>query len=56
MLKKTLIFGLGGWLLIGVGLEAGAAEFKVIPSVALKGEYNDNVFFDEEDEMSDFIL
>ena len=41
--------------MLGFGLNAGAAEFKVIPSVALKGEYNDNVFFDEDDQISDYI-
>ena len=32
-----------------------ADEFKVIPSVALKGEYNDNIFFSENNKEDDFI-
>ena len=55
MLRAIATAVLGSWLIIGFGLNAGAAEFKVIPSVALKGEYNDNVFFDEDNEESDYI-
>ena len=55
MLKKIAIAVLGSWLIVGLCLHAGAAEFKVIPSVALKGEYNDNIFFDEDNEESDYI-
>jgi hypothetical protein len=55
MLKAIAVVVLGCWLMIGFGLAAVAAEFKVIPSLALKGEYNDNVFFDEKNERSDYI-
>ena len=55
MLKTIAIVVLAGGLILGFGWNAEAAEFKVIPSVALKGEYNDNVFFDEDNEKSDYI-
>ncbi|UCF94522.1 MAG: outer membrane beta-barrel protein [Desulfobacterales bacterium] len=32
-----------------------ADEFKLIPSVAVREEYNDNIFFDPKDEEDDFI-
>jgi hypothetical protein len=35
--------------------EAGADEFKLIPSVNLKGEYNDNLFFTEKRKKDDFV-
>jgi len=54
-MKRVAITVLVSWLVIGFGLDAGADEFKVIPSVALRGEYNDNVFFDEDNEESDYI-
>ena len=55
MLKAIAVAVLGSGLIIGLGLNAGADEFKVIPSVTLRGEYNDNVFFDEDNEDSDYI-
>ncbi len=36
--------------------EAQCDEFKLITSVALKEEYNDNIFFTEENEEDDFIF
>lgn len=51
---KTLII-LAFGLQVLCATSTPADEFKVIPSVALKGEYNDNVFFDEDDEESDYI-
>ena len=55
MLKTVAVAVLGSGLIIGFGWNAGADELKVIPSVALRGEYNDNVFFDEDNEESDYI-
>ena len=55
MLKvKTLIFLMAG-IQILFAAAAWADEFKVIPSVALKGEYNDNIFFSERDKKDDYI-
>ena len=45
MLKAAVVF-LGVILLVMVtGIVTEADEFKVTPSVGLKGEYNDNIFF-----------
>ena len=35
--------------------EIMADEFKLIPSLAVRGEYNDNIFFDADNEDDDFI-
>ena len=35
--------------------EAAGDEFKFTPSLSLKEEYNDNIFFTEKDKMRDFI-
>ncbi|MGD9122696.1 MAG: outer membrane beta-barrel protein [Desulfobacterales bacterium] len=55
MMKKTAIAVLVGCLMAGFGPEGWAAEFKVIPSLVLRGQYNDNIFFDAENEESDYI-
>jgi hypothetical protein len=34
---------------------AAAAEFRLVPSLALKEEYNDNIFYSEADRVDDFI-
>ena len=53
---KTAAVVLGVILLVTVtGTETGADEFKVTPSVSLRGEYNDNIFFSESDEEDDYI-
>ncbi len=31
------------------------AEFRLVPSLSLKGEYNDNIFYSERDKVDDFI-
>ena len=36
--------------------EAKADEFRLVPSLAVKGEYNDNIFFTGKDRVSDFII
>ncbi len=36
-------------------LQSLADEFKLIPSISLKGEYNDNIFFDSTNEEKDFV-
>lgn len=55
-MPKTIAMAVvGSWLMIVFGLNAIADEFKVIPSVSLKGEYNDNIFFSEGDEEDDYI-
>lgn len=55
MLKTTIL----AILIIGAAVlsavNSTADEFKVIPSVALKGEYNDNIFFTAKDEKDDYI-
>src|SRR5512143_3941426 len=38
-----------------LGAAALADEFKVTPSVAVRQEYNSNIFFDSRDEKDDFI-
>jgi len=55
MLKTIAVAVLGSALIIGSGLNAGADEFKLIPSVAIRGEYNDNIFFDRDDAVNDYI-
>ncbi len=35
--------------------QAAADDFMVIPYLAVKGEYNDNIFFDTTDEEEDFV-
>ncbi len=35
--------------------QAAADDFMVIPYIAVKGEYNDNIFFDTTDEEEDFV-
>ena len=34
---------------------SGADEFKLIPSIAVREEYNDNIFFDDHGEIDDWI-
>jgi predicted porin len=41
------------WLLFPCG--AGADEFNLIPYLGLRGEYNDNLFFDSKDETDDLL-
>jgi hypothetical protein len=55
MLKTIAIAVLGGVLIVGAGQVAKAAEFKAIPSIALRGEYNDNIFFTRDETISDYI-
>lgn len=43
------------FLLFGFAISAGADERKVIPSITLTQEYNDNLYFTAEMEESDFI-
>jgi hypothetical protein len=42
-------------LVLMMGAEARADEFKLTPSVAVRQEYNSNIFFDSSNEEDDFI-
>ncbi len=55
MLKMTIL----AILIIGAAVlsavNSTADEFKVLPSLSLKGEYNDNIFFSESNKEDDYI-
>ena len=48
-----MAMAMAGWLVLGAG--ARADEFKLTPSVAVRQEYNSNIFFDSSNEEDDFI-
>ncbi len=53
--KRFLCVG-GAWVAALVIAGAAAAdEFKLTPSIAVRQEYNDNIFFDTSDEQDSFI-
>jgi hypothetical protein len=55
-MKKGTV-GLMALVLLAVGLTpAHGDEFALTPSVAVRGEYDDNIFYTSEDEESDYIL
>lgn len=42
-------------LLLAMSVDAAAEGFNLVPSIALREEYNDNVFFSVQDQSDDFI-
>lgn len=52
---KFLRFAVAAAFLAQFGGTASADEFKLTPSVAVRQEYNDNLFFDARDEQDDFV-
>jgi hypothetical protein len=54
-MKKVTLAILLVALMFVYASEIMADEFKLIPSLAVRGEYNDNLFFTENDEKDDYI-
>jgi hypothetical protein len=54
-LQKKIILYLFGLAIVSLPAQTGADDFKLIPSIAIKEEYNDNIFFDDGNEEEDFI-
>jgi len=55
VLQKKIILYLFTLALVAGPGKAAADDFKLIPSIGIKGEYNDNIFFDDGNEEEDFI-
>jgi hypothetical protein len=54
---KYVSLGLIVMIIVGVSLKAARGDdFQIKPYVAVRGEYNDNIFFISEDEVDDYIL
>ena len=56
---KKVAVGLIGMLILGLWLpDAHADQFEIRPYLAVRGEYNDNIFFnpDSNDAEDDYIL
>ena len=54
-LKKVSLVILLLSLTVFCANEIMADEFKLIPSIAVRGEYNDNIFYTADDTEDDFI-
>ena len=54
-LQKKIILYLFVLAMIFLPNQTRADDFKLIPSIDVKGEYNDNIFFDDGNEEEDFI-
>ncbi|MBL0716420.1 MAG: hypothetical protein JJV89_00075, partial [Desulfosarcina sp.] len=54
-LQKKIILYLFALAIIFLPTETRADDFKLVPSIDVKGEYNDNIFFDDRNEVKDFI-
>ena len=54
-LKPVIVSWFSLVLLTLSSMPAGADDFQIIPSLAVREEYNDNIFFAEQDEVDDFI-
>ncbi|MCD6185054.1 MAG: outer membrane beta-barrel protein [Deltaproteobacteria bacterium] len=55
LLNKKIILYLLALAMISLPAQIRADDFKFIPSIDIKGEYNDNIFFDDRNEEEDFI-
>ena len=53
--KKKIILYLLALAMISLPTQIRADDFRLIPSIDIKGEYNDNIFFDDRNEEEDFI-
>ena len=55
-MKKTLSFTVATALVLSsLLINAKADDFEIIPSVLVREEYNDNIFFTKNDKIDDFI-
>ncbi len=54
-LQKKIIVYLFALFFVAGAFKAVADDFKLVPSVEVKEEYNDNIFFSDDNEEKDFI-
>jgi hypothetical protein len=53
-LRFQVLFSVAVLVAIHSAMEVRADEFKIVPSIALRQEYNTNIFFESKDEVDDF--
>lgn len=51
----TMVLVVGG-VLIGTGAEAAGGKLDLLPTLQISGEYDDNVLFERENEIDDYLL
>ena len=54
-MMRVLVVAMVMVQMLVLGTMAGADEFKLTPSVAVRQEYNSNIFFDSSNEKDSFI-